>query len=296
MLGIVSSDAGGAELLSSYVKRNQYNYLFHLVDPAISIFNRKLDTVEVVSLDSLISQSEAIICGSSWKTNTEIDAIKEAKARGKRSVVFLDHWANYAERFSRDNITTLPDEFWVSDCMAKDIAELTFPDTQIKLVENPYLIDIGEELRQFSSSRGALAGDTSILYVCEPTSEHALQQHGDRYYWGYTEQEALRYFLENIKLLGDHFERLVIRPHPSESYEKYSWAEKEFDLPIERGGILSLSEEIVNADIIVGCQTMAMVVGLLAKKRVLSSVPLWGKKCNLPHKEIEHLKDLVVKP
>ena len=52
----------------------------------------------------------------------------------------------------------------------------------------------------------------------------------------------------------------------------------------------SLIEQILNSDLIVGCETMAMIVGVIAKKRVISIIPPGGKKCSLPHREIEHLQ------
>ena len=293
MIGIVSSDAGGAELLSSYVRRNRQSFAYHLAGPAVKIFEKKIGIKENMEIDAVISQSKQIICGSSWKTDVEINAIKKAKKVGIRSIVFLDHWANYSERFTRNKEMTLPDEFWVGDPMAKRIAKNVFPSSHVRLVENPYMLDLKKELKSLLNQRENTNGDSSILYVCEPTGEHALQQHGDSHHWGYTELEALRYFLQNIHCLGVQINRVVIRPHPSETYTKYQWVEKEFELPIERGGVASLSEDIVEANIVVGCQTMAMVVGLLAKKRVVSSIPPWGKKCNLPHKEIEHLQTLV---
>ena len=38
----------------------------------------------------------------------------------------------------------------------------------------------------------------TILYVCEPIREHAYLKYGNERHWGYTEEDALKYFLENI--------------------------------------------------------------------------------------------------
>ncbi len=38
----------------------------------------------------------------------------------------------------------------------------------------------------------------------------------------------------------------------------------------------------MNAEIVIGCDSMAMVIGLLAKKRVVSSIPPEGKPLSLP--------------
>lgn len=43
MITIISHDAGGAEILSSYVKNIKNQYLFCLSGPAIDIFNKKIN-------------------------------------------------------------------------------------------------------------------------------------------------------------------------------------------------------------------------------------------------------------
>ena len=52
--------------------------------------------------------------------------------------------------------------------------------------------------------------------------------------------------------------------------------------------------EIINSDIVVGCESMALVVGLLANKQVISSIPPEGRICQLPQKEIQHLRNLIM--
>ena len=62
---------------------------------------------------------------------------------------------------------------------------------------------------------------------------------------------------------------------------------------IRFGGAKSLMHETVEADVVIGCESMAMVVGLLAGKRVISCIPPGGKPCQLHHSEIEHMHNLV---
>ena len=135
----------------------------------------------------------------------------------------------------------------------------------------------------------------SILYVCEPIRKHAQLQHGDETYWGYTEETALRYFLSNIHSLRLVLEKIIIRPHPSESANKYHWRLNEFRLPIEFSNGKSLVEDVSASDIIVGCESMALVVGLLAEKRVISSIPPGGRGSSLPHRDIEIFQNIVHK-
>ena len=120
-----------------------------------------------------------------------------------------------------------------------------------------------------------------------------LLQHGDERFLGYTEHDALHYFLDNINIFGKNISDIVVRPHPSEcdALKKYKWAFNSFNIKL--GGKLSLLEEIVKSDIVVGCESMAMVIGLLADRLVISSVPPGGKPCSLPHSAVGILTSMV---
>jgi hypothetical protein len=88
-------------------------------------------------------------------------------------------------------------------------------------------------------------------------------------------------------------ERIVLRPHPSEAPEKYDQQIAALQLPVLRGGGAPLCDEVAASDVVVGCNSVAMVVGLLAGKRVLCAIPPGGKACVLPHSGIEMLRDRV---
>ena len=296
IVAVISHDAGGAEVLSSYVRRQGLHCLYVLQGPARKVFERKFGNIETLSLDDAIRQAEWVLCGTSWQSELEFDAIKLARALGKRSVAFLDHWVNYRERFERKGDLNLPDEIWVGDPIAAELAGKIFDHTPIRLVENPYFMDIRAEMLAAPVVRSGDTERLAVLYVCEPVHEHALRQYGDERYWGYTEEDALRYFLANVAVLGKPVERILIRPHPSEAANKYDWAKDEFDLPIAFGGSRSLFEEIADSDVVVGCSSMAMVVGLLAGKRVISSIPPGGPRCALPQPEIELMQQLLGRP
>lgn len=294
MIAVVSHDAGGAEILSSWLCQNIQPYCLVLGGPAITIFQRKLGEIEIHPLVDAIELCDWVLCGTSWQSNLEKQSIIQAKIAGKKVIAFLDHWVNFAERFQLDSDTVLPDEIWVGDMNAKIIAQKIFPEIQIVLMPNPYFIDLQIELQEIQES----ANDSkqgSVLYVCEPIREHALLTYGNECYWGYTEEDALLFFLKNIDVLGGSVRAIKIRPHPSESKNKYDWARDANSLVIETATTKSLMEQILEADVVVGCGSMAMVVAVLAKKRVISSIPPGGKTCELPQVEVEHLQVLVTK-
>lgn len=293
LVAIVSHDAGGAEVLSSYVRRQKLPCLYVLQGPAHKIFKRKLGNIETLPLNEAVHKADWALCGTSWQSELEIDAIKITRSLGKRSVAFLDHWVNYQERFIRSDELNLPDEIWVGDAIASELAGKIFTQTPIHLVENPYFMDIREEVLAAPVVRSGDADRLVVLYVCEPVREAALRLHGNERYWGYVEEDALRYFLANVAVLGKPVERIMIRPHPSETANKYNWVKDEFDLPIVFDSSHTLNEEIANSDVVVGCSSMAMVVGLLAGKRAISCIPPGGSRCPLPQPEIESMQQLL---
>lgn len=293
MLAIVSHDAGGAEILSSFVRDHRDECLFVLDGPAVRVFNRKLGGVTNMPLATALKRADRVLCGSSWQSDLEYDAVRLARESGIQSATFVDHWVNYRERFTRRGITILPDELWVADVEAEKLATAAFPQTPIRRVDNPYLADLRKELAEVPTRPRDATRGLAVLYVCEPIREAARRQFGDELHWGYSEEGALRFFLSNVAALAEPVAHIVIRPHPSEEQGKYRWAETEFDHRVLPGGLRSLLEEIVESDVVVGCESMALVVGLLAGKRVVSSIPPGGKPCALPQPDIEHLTELV---
>jgi hypothetical protein len=294
MIAVVSHDAGGAEILSSWLRQNIQPYCLVLSGPAITIFQRKLGNIEIHPLADAIEMCDWVLCGTSWQSNLEKQANVQGKAAGKKVIAFLDHWVNYPERFRLDSETVLPDEIWVGDMDAKIIAQKIFPEIKVVLTPNPYFKDLQIELQEIQESSNGSA-QCSVLYVCEPIREHALLTYGNERYWGYTEEDALLFFLKNIDALGVAVGEIKIRPHPSECKTKYDWARWENLFVTEIASTKSLMEQILEADIVVGCGSMAMVVALLAKKRVISSIPFGGKVCELPQADIEHLQVLITK-
>lgn len=291
-VALVSHDAGGAEILSSWLNRANCSASVVVAGPAEAIFRRKCPQAEFLTLDAALEKSDWLLCGTGWQSSFERQAIARGRALGKKTVAFLDHWVNYRERFDEARHSVLPDEIWVGDVEAERIARAQFDVTPVVLQTNPYVEDL---LAEIARTQTVLSGSTAgrILYVCEPVADHALAQYGNERHWGYTEYDALCFFLTNMTALGQRIDAITIRPHPSEPGDKYQWVQDVAPIPVQFGGKHTLLEETIAANIVVGCQSMAMVVGLLAGKRVISAIPPGGRFCQLPHREIEHMQRLI---
>ena len=293
MIGIVAHDAGGAEIISSYISKENLDCGFFIEGPAKNVFERKIKNIKTFSLEELVSLSDSIICGSSFLSDLEWRAIGLAKNKKKRSVVVLDHWINYRERFFRHGEWRWPNEVWVGDRIALDLARAIRLEAPIRLVRNAYFDEIKNEILLASQNQAQKINGLNILYVCEPLRDDAIALFDDELHWGYVEEDAVNYFLSNIDCLNLAINNIIVRPHPQEEDGKYDWVLNRFSLPLICEKNKTLVEQIASSDIVVGCATMAMYIGLLAGKRVLSCIPPGGKTIPLPHLEIENMNDLI---
>ena len=291
MVALVAHDAGGAEIVSSYARRAGLSGVTSVRGPAQAIMSRKLPTWPDVPVTEAIAQCDWLLCGTSWQSDHELTASQAARRSGKPVVAYLDHWVGYPERFTLRGEAVMPDEIWVGDQYAERIASQIFPGSPIRNVGNPYLQDIQEELAERAARIGP-SESGPVLYICEPIGEQALLQHNDAHYWGYTEDEALRYFFSRRAELGLSAASVVLRLHPSERPGKYDWALRQYGPNVTLGGSESLLDAIASSQAVAGCGSMAMVIALLAGKRVISTIPPGGDACPLPHDTIEILRDL----
>lgn len=289
---IASHDAGGAEILASYAVQNNLRCRLVLEGPAVAVFERHMGQSELLPLQEAIAGSEWCLLGTSWQSDLEWRAIGEARRAGKRVVSFLDHWINYPERFVRNGTRNLPDEIWVGDEDAQALARTHFPGLPLRLVPNPYFIHAEREIARYGVRQAAQAA--SVLFICENISEHASARFGDERHWGYTEFDAIDYFLNNIDRVGPPIGRLLFRPHPSDRPGKYAALISAHAPLADLSRGKPLLQEIAEADIVVGCESTALVLALRAGKRVLCSVPPGGKVHHIDQRRgIEMLRDLV---
>lgn len=287
-LGVVAHDAGGAEILASYVKQEGLDCIFVLTGPAKNIFGKRLGSIETVNLQTAISQCDCLLTGTGWQTDFEWQAIHQGKDAGKHTITFLDHWVNYKSRFVRNGTECLPDEIWVGDEHAMALAESTFPDAVIQLVENPYFKLFKKEVDRLDSLKGKRPDNIrNVLFV----SENIHREH-------FHQNDAIRFFMSNLDKLESRIGRVLIRPHPSESGDKYCWVQEEYGPGVIEAKVVlsdgsSLASEMAESDIVVGCSSMAMVMGILAHRRVISCIPDNEILLTLPFDEIELLSDII---
>ena len=126
-----------------------------------------------------------------------------------------------------------------------------------------------------------------LVYMLEPT----------RTDWGRAEPgefQALDYFISHLPLLNLPTGTTIrLRPHPADEAHKYdSWIKRQFGQQILLDSSSSVSEALINAKWVVGCESSALIIALIAGREVFCSLPPWAPPCRLPHEGLRYLSSL----
>jgi hypothetical protein len=236
-----------------------------------------LETDLVVAL----AGAATVITGTGWESSLEFDARKLAREQGIYSIAVIDHWLNYADRFIRNGEQVLPDEIWVSDLYAAKIAQSAFPSVRVVQQTNEYQAELVAEVE----SRQPLSeaqGNDRVLYVLEPIR----QEWGELTDLG--EFMALDYFMTNRHRTPISVNAEIrLRPHPSDRPGKYdAWLARQSTPRVSLDQSATLADALAWSNVVVGCQTYAMVLALACGRVVVSAIPPWAPPCVLPHEGI----------
>ncbi len=295
---IACHDAGAAEIIAAWVKRRpRRRFLFLLKGPAVGIFERKLGFINRIQWEGLeeeVLHIKAVITGTSWASDLDKKVIAWAKRHLIPSTTFLDHWTHYRERFETVDGFVLPDQIVVHDEVAEQKAREELKHPLIQREPNPYLEEIVKRIQDLEKTLGVhskRAQPLDILYVAQPIEDVAEIHTGRRDGFGYSEFEALDGFIDWLKSHATKVREFRIRPHPSEKPGKYEdfAREKLNKLNVTVSLNRDLAHDVAWSDWVVGCDTMALVIALMADRKVFSCIPKGGRRLEIPLPGIKRL-------
>jgi len=288
MMTIVSHDAGGAEILSEWLRVKNKKFNLCLKGPAIKIFKKKFNNKNNLNFYKVLKESKLILTGSSWPSRFEVKAIKYAIKKNIKVITFLDHWINYKLRFYLNKKLIFPNEIWVGDKFAFNLAKKEIPNTKIFLKKNIYIENKIKNLKKIQKK----FKEENILYLCSPIIKNNFYKKNNALF-KYNERKLLLYFLKNIKSLKIKYKKIIVRPHPSENIKKYHWLKRKHDKNIKISKNKKLEEDIASSKVVLGFNSNAMVISSIVGKKVFNVSPL-GKKANiLPFKKILNFNKIV---
>jgi len=297
---IAAKDAGGAEVLSSWVQSHPlHHYLFVLGQPALRLFERKCGQIinqDIATIETVMSGIDLVLTSTSVPPVIEMSVIVAAKQKQVKTITLLDHWAEYLQRFQYQGQTVLPDEIWVSDDDAYQMAITCFPPHMIYRQDNFYFQDIKKQFQRYfdPTNRYQEHFPQNILYICEPIDDVFIPGQIPSEYYGHTDVDAIRHCLNLLRqsYLLDSIRCVRLRLHPAEAVDKYDALIRETDrLQIETSVRRSLAEDLAWGHWVIGMSSMALMVALYVGKEVFRCFPPHSFYPKLPSQELRDLDD-----
>ena len=283
-LAVVCHDAGAANILFAWIAAAGISdtCLPVMLGPAARLWAERFPNgPDVMQLEAAMAEASFLLSGTGWASDLEHQARSLARRTGMASAAVIDHWVNYAERFSFEGETVLPDQILVADEYALAEARRAVPGLPVRVLPNLYLAEQIAGIAPLPEQGG------DVLYLLEPA-----RNDGGRGQPG--EFQALDFFFSRYNKLGISPEtRIRLRPHPSDPPGKYDdWIARHSDLRLSLDTSQSLSAAIGPARWVLGCESFALVIALEASRSAICTLPPWAPHCRLPHSGLIHLKEL----
>ena len=271
---VVSHDAGGAQILSSYIKKKKLSCDYLLSGPAVEIFRSKLKNINKQK-KKFKKSFNLLITGTSYKNKSEVKYLRMAREKKIYSISFLDSWVNYKDRFKLLNKYYYPDEIIVCDNDSLKIAKKVFKKkTKITKINNPYL-------NSFKIKN--IKKNNFLIYLSSNFDETKKLNITDKFLF----MNFLKKMDSYIKTKNIH--KIIIKNHPGEKPNKYDFIKKlkTKELKLKKAKKNQSLEDLLNkSKHVAGFDTMGLVVGKLLKNFVIN-LKFKGYKSSIPKKYID---------
>ncbi len=291
---VAAHDAGGSEVLAAWVRHHSaHTYIFCLGGPAEKIFFKRLGQIQYKPLSEALSLLESekfdqILTGSSWGTDIERKIHRRAHELELYCIAYIDGYGDFRNGFFLEGKFFFPDEVWVTSTQGeKSALSMGVPKEKLKIVPSLYLEDMKKRVQDLERMILTESLVCRILYICENiSSAENSYQITENIHRGYNEYEALDFFLSKVKE-GDFGCNLQIRirPHPSENSEKYlpiiqKYSQENIQFSQSNS---SLEADLAWSQIVVGCESVALLLAAECRREVYSYIPPHAKiVCRLP--------------
>ena len=256
----VAHDAGGAEILSSFIRQKKLECTFILSGPAIKIFNRKLKNIlNLKNINNIKKNNKVdiILTGTSSHAKCEFDVIEYSKRKNIYCVSFLDHWVNYRKRFIRKKKYILPNEIIAGDKLSYKIAKNEFKNkVQISYYRNSYFDEV--KIKNYKKKNDK----KSIIFLSSNMDSVKNFIAKDK-----------EIFLNSINsisefLIKKKINKIIIRKHPSENIKKYQNIKfdniKNFKVIFDNEE--DICETLKQSQYVIGYDSMGLVIAKFMKK------------------------------
>jgi len=284
---VIAHDAGGAEIIAAYIMAHpEKRFACYAAGPAVKVFKRqhvpaKTITVTKQAVETVVKKhhdAAFALLGTGWMTKVEVWALEAAKAKGVPTVCYLESWVNYRERFGYPNKNwknCLPNEIWVGDDYALALAARIFPSSQrIRHVPNQYFKQIKARAKEI---RRTMSRGKGILFLSDavPGVERSL--------------EKLLQYVAKVQ----PEETVSVSFHPADPPDRYDAVIERYKdtVSVKKSKEKDIVRNLLSARVVVGAETVALVVSVLIGKPTVCIVPTKRQR-RLPHPEILYVTNM----
>ena len=309
----VFSDPAGAKACLALAKSFKQKTLLIISDRKYSFYSEFNIIVNNSNYRSILEwydffDPDFVFTGTSLPAKIELAFLKEAKKKGIKTYSFVDHWTNMSERFKYFNEYIYPNELWVIDEYAKEIAINEGVKENIIVVNgNPYYDYLkgwqpNISRRDMLNMIGLKKDENYILYAPEPISTYNLEAK-----YGFDELSGLTYLNKILKNIKAKNFKIIVKAHPNQNhkiFEDYILEHnnniylKEFDLNnliyYAKCVIGFFSNSLIEANVM-GKKIFRLLIKLREKNIDILENKNIGKRIFLEKELSEELKKIVSK-
>ena len=244
-----------------------------LTGPAIQIFKEVGLDANHKNIQDVIKNSDVVITGTGWQSQTEQNAIESTLEAKKSCFVVLDHWQDFRSRFRSGLMDSNPTlQLVVTNSLAYHLAKNNLPEVSCVEIEDLYLSYMLKKYTETLEPE-SLIDRKQILYLSNG------QPFSFEYPYGQLRNlEKLSHLFELGHLAeGLSSKQVVLRPHPADSnLDNFSniW---NFELEINSEDLVT---QLCKSKIVIGADTYALYVAMKLGRPVITVLeedqkPVW---------------------
>jgi len=244
---VICNDAGGAANIASILKILNISAEGLVTGPAISVFKRFNVEYQNINYSSTNFTEKLVVLGSSIYGGKESNALEDPKFEKNVKIVVLDHWMNYRERFHK-NGEVLPDQFWVTNIFAYELASQIFHRTPVALIPDSQLALIRRAYNLLKVSKDTLL----LIWEYQTQSEESLK----------FPVGSLNSRIAQVEefCIKKSIAKVIVRLHPSQSevdleFDNYSSPN---NIKVEISSNRGLETDLASAVMVVGFSSAAL--------------------------------------
>ncbi|MEO6054541.1 MAG: hypothetical protein ABIP97_11050 [Chthoniobacterales bacterium] len=279
---VVAGDAGGGSAMAPVVKKLLSDPFWEVsifaYRQSVALFSQQ-QIPHVALSDATTTQEIAmnlaeiqpdVLCLATSANGVDLEKLflQQAKERNIPSLSIMDFWANYSIRYHLNGETILPNVISVIDEeMCKEMIACGFSDSILHICGHPIL---EETLASRGSVSPELHGALRVLFVSQPVFPDWNSPDFEKLYRGFSKKTVLPLLVESLEEISTHTGKeieLVIRTHPRETNEDFSWiSSSKIKITVDSKAALSGFALIVGMDsmlLVETCMRGAVTVSLL---------------------------------